>query len=214
MITVEGSSLASNIKENKAKKRVIYCPNADSFDFVIFDSDSKSHGLQVSVQTRINKCRSNFFKNKDCANVFFQNKQALDELLHKPTMYFLIYFPFFWCIVLFLCGVLSIYGSLQAWSVQSNFLTFTKYSVLSGKLIIAFWKRKVVEHYGSKGMFLTYSLWYCIIKRKWNSEKQHGYTWFYCLLKCYKSILQLCGLSEHIDFAFITNQKWIWLLGD
>lgn len=100
---------------------------------------------------------------------FFQNKQALDELLHKPTMYFLIYFPFFWCIVLFLCEVLSIYGSLQAWSVQSNFLTFTKYSVLSGKLIIAFWKRKVVEHYGSKGMFLTYSLWYCIIKRKWNS---------------------------------------------
>ena len=67
MKTVEGVSLACNIKANKAKKRVIYCPNADSFDFVIFDSDSKSHGLQVSVQTTINKCRStSFFENKDC----------------------------------------------------------------------------------------------------------------------------------------------------
>ena len=62
MITVEGSSLASNIKENKAKKRVIYCPNADSFDFVIFDSDSKSHGLQVSVQTRITNVVQTFLR--------------------------------------------------------------------------------------------------------------------------------------------------------
>ena len=78
MITVEGSSLASNIKENKAKKRVIYCPNADSFDFVIFDSDSKSHGLQVSVQTRINKCRSNFFENKDCDYKYILTPETID----------------------------------------------------------------------------------------------------------------------------------------
>ena len=26
--------------------------------------------------------------------------------------------------------------------------------------------------------------------------------------------LQLCGLSEHVDVAFITNQKWLWLLSD
>ena len=34
---------------------------------------------------------------------------------------------------------------------------------------------------------------------------------------CYdlkKSTLQLCGLSEHVDVAFITNQKWVWLLSD
>ena len=61
MKTVEGVSLASNIKANKAKKRVIYCPNADSFDFVIFDSDSKSHGLQVSVQNAIGRCNSSSF---------------------------------------------------------------------------------------------------------------------------------------------------------
>ena len=36
--------------------------------------------------------------------------------------------------------------------------------------------------------------------------------WFYCLLRSYKSALQLCGLSEHVDVAFITNQKWVWLL--
>ena len=38
--------------------------------------------------------------------------------------------------------------------------------------------------------------------------------WFYCLLRSYKSTLQLCGLSEHVDVAFITNQKWVWLLSD
>ena len=38
--------------------------------------------------------------------------------------------------------------------------------------------------------------------------------WFYCLLRSYKSALQLCGLSEHVDVAFITNQKWVWLLSD
>ena len=38
--------------------------------------------------------------------------------------------------------------------------------------------------------------------------------WFYCLLRSYKSTLQLCGLSEHVDIAFITNQKWVWLLSD
>ena len=38
--------------------------------------------------------------------------------------------------------------------------------------------------------------------------------WFYCLLRSYKSILQLCGLSEHVDVAFTTNQKWVWLLSD
>ena len=32
--------------------------------------------------------------------------------------------------------------------------------------------------------------------------------WFYCLLPSYKSVLQLCGLSEHVDVAFITNQKF------
>ena len=32
-------------------------------------------------------------------------------------------------------------------------------------------------------------------------------TWFYCLLRSCKSTLQLCGLSEHIDVAFITNQN-------
>ena len=26
---------------------------------------------------------------------------------------------------------------------------------------------------------------------------------------CYESIFQLCGLSEHVDVAFITNQKWV-----
>ena len=38
--------------------------------------------------------------------------------------------------------------------------------------------------------------------------------WFYCLLRSYKSTLQLCGLSEHVDVTFITNQKWVWLLSD
>ena len=38
--------------------------------------------------------------------------------------------------------------------------------------------------------------------------------WFYCLLRSYKSTLQLCGLSEHVDVAFITNQKWVWPLSD
>ena len=38
--------------------------------------------------------------------------------------------------------------------------------------------------------------------------------WFYCFLRSYKSTLQLCGLSEHVDVAFITNQKWVWLLSD
>ena len=36
--------------------------------------------------------------------------------------------------------------------------------------------------------------------------------WFYCLLRSYKSALQLCGLSEHVDVAFMTNQKWVWLV--
>ena len=31
--------------------------------------------------------------------------------------------------------------------------------------------------------------------------------WFYCFLRSYKSTLQLCGLSEHVDVAFITNQN-------
>ena len=31
--------------------------------------------------------------------------------------------------------------------------------------------------------------------------------WFYCLLRSYKITFQLCGLSEHIDVAFITNQN-------
>ena len=31
----------------------------------------------------------------------------------------------------------------------------------------------------------------------------------YFLLRSYKSTLQPCGLSEHIDVAFITNQKWV-----
>ena len=26
---------------------------------------------------------------------------------------------------------------------------------------------------------------------------------------CYESTFQLCGLSEHVDVAFITNQKWV-----
>ena len=34
-------------------------------------------------------------------------------------------------------------------------------------------------------------------------------TWFYCLLRSYKSTLQLCGLSEHVNIAFNTNQKWV-----
>ena len=38
--------------------------------------------------------------------------------------------------------------------------------------------------------------------------------WFYCLLRSYKSSLQLFGLTEHVDVAFITNQKWVWLLSD
>ena len=41
-----------------------------------------------------------------------------------------------------------------------------------------------------------------------------GCAWFYCLLRSYKSTFQLCGLSEHVDVAFITNQKWVWLLSD
>ena len=41
-----------------------------------------------------------------------------------------------------------------------------------------------------------------------------GCAWLYCLLRSYKSIFQLCGLSEHVDVAFITNQKWLWLLSD
>ena len=38
---------------------------------------------------------------------------------------------------------------------------------------------------------------------------------FWILLKIlfvtisYKSTLQLCGLSAHVDVAFITNQKWV-----
>ena len=32
--------------------------------------------------------------------------------------------------------------------------------------------------------------------------------WCYCLL------LQLCGLSEHVDVAFITKKKWVWVLSD
>ena len=39
-------------------------------------------------------------------------------------------------------------------------------------------------------------------------------TWFYCLLRSYKSTLQLCGLCEHVDVAFVTNQKCVWLLSD
>ena len=41
-----------------------------------------------------------------------------------------------------------------------------------------------------------------------------GCAWFYCLLRSYKSTFQLCGLSEHVDVAFITNQKWVWFLSD
>ena len=36
-----------------------------------------------------------------------------------------------------------------------------------------------------------------------------GRAWFYFLLRSYKSKFQLCGLSEHVDVAFITNQKWV-----
>ena len=36
--------------------------------------------------------------------------------------------------------------------------------------------------------------------------------WFNCLLRSSKSILQLCGLSEHVDIAFII--KMVWLLSD
>ena len=41
-----------------------------------------------------------------------------------------------------------------------------------------------------------------------------GRAWFYCLLRSYKSTFRLCGLYEHVDVAFITNQKWVWLLSD
>ena len=36
--------------------------------------------------------------------------------------------------------------------------------------------------------------------------------WFSCLLRSYKNTLQLCGLSEQVDVALITNQKWVWRL--
>ena len=66
---VQDASLAKIIKENKAPNMVIYCPRANSFDFVIFDSDSKSHGLQVSVQTTVTKCeksKGHFYEDKNC----------------------------------------------------------------------------------------------------------------------------------------------------
>ena len=34
-----------------------------------------------------------------------------------------------------------------------------------------------------------------------------GRAWFYCLLRSYKSTFRLCGLYEHVDVAFITNQN-------
>ena len=67
--TVKETSLAKIIEENKAPDMIIYCPRAGSFDFVIFDSDSKSHGLQVSVQTTVTKCeksKSRFYEDKNC----------------------------------------------------------------------------------------------------------------------------------------------------
>ena len=33
--------------------------------------------------------------------------------------------------------------------------------------------------------------------------------WFYCLLRSYKSTLQLCRLSEHVDVAFIESKMGI-----
>ena len=35
------------------------------------------------------------------------------------------------------------------------------------------------------------------------------YALSYCLLRSSKSIFQLCRLSEHVRFAFITNQRWV-----
>ena len=42
---------------------IIYCPNANSFDFFIIDEGKRIHAIQVSVQTPLKKCNtSSFFK--------------------------------------------------------------------------------------------------------------------------------------------------------
>ena len=89
--TVKETPLAKIIEENKAPDMVIYCPHAGSFDFVIFDSDSKSHGLQVSVQTTLTKCeksKSPFYedKNCDCKYVLTPEKKDVKHIHdHKNT---------------------------------------------------------------------------------------------------------------------------------
>ena len=53
-----------------------------------------------------------------------------------------------------------------------------------------------------------------VTAHRWALSCTLSCAWFYCFLRSYKSTLQLCGLSEHVDVAFITNQKWVWLLSD
>ena len=48
----------------------------------------------------------------------------------------------------------------------------------------------------------------------WALSRTLSCAWFYCLLRSYKSTLQICWLSEHVDVAFITNQIWGWLPRD
>ena len=80
--TVNDNLLAKIINENKAPKMVIYCPHAGSFDFVIFDSDSKSHGLQVSVQPTATKCdikKKPFYEDKNCDYKYVLTPEKKDE---------------------------------------------------------------------------------------------------------------------------------------
>ena len=81
--TVQESLLAKIIEENKAPKMVIYCPHAGSFDFVIFDSDSKSHGLQVSIEKMVTKCEKSksppFYTDKNCDYKYILTPEKKDE---------------------------------------------------------------------------------------------------------------------------------------
>ena len=65
--TLEIKSIESIISDHKAPNTVIHCPNAEKFDFVIFDSNGESHGFQVSIQETLAKCRkSQFYATKIC----------------------------------------------------------------------------------------------------------------------------------------------------
>lgn len=55
-----------NIISDNHRGMIVHCPNAEAFDFLIFDNCNSIHAIQVTTQTAAKKCSgSDFFKNEN-----------------------------------------------------------------------------------------------------------------------------------------------------